>query len=194
MAAEDYFDRSEQDFPSHPPCRSAILPIKDFQHFCCKCGGASTDSDSFRVTSSLGFFVYTHHACASKGRKKGNAMSRNPLFGALELERLRMRSAALLHDGRECWIIWNPDSDKPPTIAYGTADEAWKNAEELAAKFVGERFYVMHSLGHAVTSQPVLRVEPVKAMSPAELRHATRKIPNPDEAVPQVQRHSLRHF
>lgn len=104
-------------------------------------------------------------------------MNESSILGAVMFEQRRMRTNMILTAGQECWILWNPDSDRPPRIAYSTEAEAWRVAEELARKHVGQKFYVMHSCGHAVTSQPVVRIAPIKALTEKEVKHITRKMP-----------------
>ena len=64
---------------------------------------------------------------------------------------------ALIASGKPYWVIFNPESAKPSTLAFPTQESAWEMAEFMAARNPDEQFFVMAALGHAVTERPVIR-------------------------------------
>lgn len=95
-----------------------------------------------------------------------------------EIQHLQRQNstAMLLASNRDVYIIWNPESEKPPRYAYATAEEAWRAAESLARRFPMQRFFVMHSQGHACTTQPVVRVLPSPAVVPIPAKLRSRAV------------------
>jgi hypothetical protein len=52
-------------------------------------------------------------------------------------------------DSRTFWIIWNPQSGRPPTRQFAKEEEAFRVAESMASRHPGERFFVMKAVGFA---------------------------------------------
>lgn len=76
----------------------------------------------------------------------------------------------LVNSGKEFFIIWNPQSDKPPRVPFADEAHAWQAAEEMAQRNPRQRFYVLRILGHAVTTTPVVRVKSLEAVPPKLLK------------------------
>lgn len=82
------------------------------------------------------------------------------VFSQIEYQARIHESKSILDSGEKFWIIWNPTSDKPPRMVFGTETHAWNVAEKMAEKFSSDKFYVCESLGHCTTLKPVVRIKP----------------------------------
>ena len=69
----------------------------------------------------------------------------------------RRTTAALLEQNGPFYVIWNPGSSLPPSVMYQDEEHAWKVAERLASQNPDEKFFILNSNGHAVTTRPVIR-------------------------------------
>lgn len=81
----------------------------------------------------------------------------------IEFQQKCMMSRMLVDTDREFFTLWNPDSERPPRVVYATEEEAWKTADVMAKRCVGQKFFVLRSMGHAVTAQPIVHVKAVTA-------------------------------
>lgn len=63
-------------------------------------------------------------------------------------------------DNLEFWMVWNPDSSRPPTFQHTSAPSAANEAERLAAANPGQSFYVLHAIEMRRTADA-----PVEAMN-----------------------------
>lgn len=93
----------------------------------------------------------------------------------IEFQARLIESGKIIDSGSEFFILWNPESSKPPRMVFGTEEHAWRVAENMAAKNVGSRFFVMKSEGHAVTTQPVTRIKPITQATITTAGTTTRK-------------------
>lgn len=59
----------------------------------------------------------------------------------------------------ESYIIWNPQSQLPPTQTFGTPEEAWEVADRMAVQHDGQKFFVMKAIGFSEVTKPVVRRE-----------------------------------
>jgi hypothetical protein len=57
---------------------------------------------------------------------------------------------------KEFYILWNPDSEKPPRITFSTEEHAFQVAEEMARRGDGQRFFVMKAVGSSMVEKPVV--------------------------------------
>lgn len=58
------------------------------------------------------------------------------------------------------YIVWGPASSGPPTYRHATRESAEKEAERLAIRFPGEKFYVLRAVFAAqVLRMPITQAE-----------------------------------
>lgn len=79
------------------------------------------------------------------------------LYSQLNHAQRRATSIALITSGKPFFCVYNPESDKPITLAFATADEAYNLADLMARKNPDECFFVMQAIGMSQTEQPVVR-------------------------------------
>ena len=57
---------------------------------------------------------------------------------------------------QQFWLVWNPESNRPPTRQHLSAESAGDEADRLAAYAPGQSFYVLHAVEvHRTAHAPV---------------------------------------
>jgi len=124
-------------------------------HYCYRCGNqVHAEQASTKTVDSSGFNHYRHITCPSK---ESTMSTEQEFMGTAQFLHRRMATEAIIESGKEFYIIWNPTSQKPSTVAFETEEQAWGIADKMAAKSPDEKFFVLRSSGFAQTAQPVVR-------------------------------------
>ena len=100
-------------------------------------------------------FRYLHRVCPTIP-EKDIPMNLDQIMGSVGYVQRRALSQTIMASGREFFIVYNPNSDKPPTLAFEEEAEAFQLAEKMARKFPDEQFFVLRTVGFAQTQQPVV--------------------------------------
>ena len=96
----------------------------------------------------------------------------------------------LIASGNPFFIVFNPKSEKAPTLAYPNIDEAWEAAEFLAKRENDEPFFVLEAKGSAFIQTPVpVRKEIVGPLNGRELGAHLRRTIKIGDTVSAIPNH-----